>query len=445
MPAPAVTTPAPHKFTILAVLGGLVLFVELARLVVFMAIGDPIRGTGWSVTPWNAFITRHACTTAYWGAATGVDQKPDVYQPSNYLAGRDPATGRAIERQIGAYPIDPYEYPPTFLLLPRLLTPLTPEFTSFHRLWAVLNVFVVIGGVVVVARRVDRANSGRSLWLVPLALLPLGIISTFQTGNAQLLFVVIAMLAMLAFEQRRPAIGGLLLAYAIVGKLFPGLLLVYLVVRRDWRAVAWTAAWGAALSLVALANVGWAPFAHFLDHLPGLLSGEAFPMLRVPGPPNISLSVPGIVLKLPAFGAPALPFVSLKIAGWIFTAIIVSATVRLALRPVAARLAPLAWLAVLGLATLRSPFLPGYGVFQGVWIASIVLAVCWADRRRRLWALGLWLLLLPTTAGPAPVPPWVVATGTTIQTIAVLALVGLAVQVGREAATKPLPTPAIAT
>ena len=35
----------------------------------------------------------------------------------------------------------------------------------------------------------------------------------------------------------------LLLAYAIVSKLFPGVLLFYLLLRRDWRAVGWTAAW----------------------------------------------------------------------------------------------------------------------------------------------------------------------------------------------------------
>jgi hypothetical protein len=421
---------APHKFTILAGLAAAVTLVELVRLIVFMASGG--IPAAWSVTPWNPFLTRHSCTTAYWVAATEIDASPDVYAPATYSLGRSPE-GRDIPRSIGPYNIDPYEYPPTFLLLPRPLTWLATDFASFRLLWGGLVTVAAMAGVIVVARRIDRENGARSLWLVPLALLPLGVTSTFQSGNAQLFFVVLGMLAMLAFERRRAAIGGLLLGYAIVGKLFPGLLLVYLVVRREWRAVAWTAGWAAALTAIAIADVGWTPFAHFLDHLPRLLSGEAFPMLRAPGPPNISLSVPGIVLKLPSLGGPALPFVALKIAGWIFSAVILWATVRLALRPVAPRLAPLAWLVILGLATLRSPFLPGYGVFQGVWIASILLAVAWADVRRRLIVLALWAALVWTTAGPPSLPPFVIAGLTTLQTIAILALFGIAVRVGRDA------------
>ena len=42
----------------------------------------------------------------------------------------------------------------------------------------------------------------------------------------------------------------------------------------------WTAGWAAILTLVTIADIGWAPFPAFFDHLPRLLSGEAFPMLR---------------------------------------------------------------------------------------------------------------------------------------------------------------------
>ena len=85
---------------------------------------------------------------------------------------------------------------------------------------------------------------------------------------------------MLLFERQRHAAGGALLAYAIVSKLFPGVLLFYLLLRRDWRAVGWTAAWSVVLVAITLADVGSVPFAAFLEHLPGLLSGEAFPAFR---------------------------------------------------------------------------------------------------------------------------------------------------------------------
>jgi alpha-1,2-mannosyltransferase len=437
MVTPPLATPAPHKFTILAVAGGVVLLVMLVRLLVFAQAPAPLPAIGWSVTPWNAFVTRHACTTAYWQAATEVERSPDVYAPANYSTGRVGPDGREIPRFIGPYAVDPYEYPPTFLLLPRALTVIAPGFPQFRLLWGVMNLAVVIAAVVLVARRVDRENGTRSLWLAPLALAPLTVFHVFQSGNAQLFFVALAMLGMLAFERGRHAVGGLLLAYAIVGKLFPGLLVVYLAVRRDWRALAWTTAWALGLTLVTIADVGWAPFTAFLDHMPKLLSGEAFPMLRMQGPPDVSQSVPGLVLKLPRFGGPVLPFEALKIAGWIFSVVIVWATVRLALRPVAPRLAPLAWLVVLGLATLRSPFLPGYGAFQGVWVATILLALTWSDARRRALALLLWAPLLWMTAGPPTLPPLVIATASTLQTIAILALFGLAVRIGRAAAVQP--------
>lgn len=425
-----------RRYAALSIAGGLVLLVMLVRLAIFAQAPAPLPASSWSVMPWNAFVTRHACATAYWKAATEVERTPNVYAPSMFDFGRVDANGRPIPLYIGPYAVDPYEYPPTFLLLPRLLALVTPDFPAFRLVWGALATLVTILGVAVVARRIDRENATRSLWLAPLALLPLGILTTFQGGNAQLFFVVLGMLAMLAFERGRHPIGGLLLGYAIVGKLFPGLLLVYLIVRRDWRAVAWTAGWSAVLTLVTIADVGWAPFAAFLEHVPKLLSGEAFPMLRFPGPSDVSLSVPGLVLKLKRFGGPDLPFVALKIAGWVYSAIILWATVRLALRPVSPQLAPLAWLVVLGLATLRSPFLPGYGVFQGAWIATILLALRWQDRPARWLLLALWASLLWMTAGPQTTPLWVISAATTVQIAAILTLFALAVRIGRRAAAR---------
>ena len=51
--------------------------------------------------------------------------------------------------------------------------------------------------------------------------------------------------------------------------------------------------------------------------------------------------------------------------------------------------------------------------------------------------LGLWLTLVPTTAGPAAIPLGVISVFTTIQTVAVLALMAIAVRVGRETARRP--------
>jgi len=437
--AAALASTVPHPgarstrgFVVLAAIGAIAAVVMLIRLAVFAA--HPAPPAAWSVAPWSPFMTRHACSTAYWSAATRIEQTPDVWDIKGYTLGQDPATGRLIPRSIGAFNIDPYEYPPTFLLAPRALAALTPDYFAFRHVWLLLNVVLVIAGMIVVARHFDAATGSRTLWLLPLAVAPLTTMYALQMGNAQLLYVVIAMLGLAAVERRYLALGGLLLAFAIVGKMFPAVILLYLGVRRDWRAVAWTCAWAMVFVLVTIADVGWAPFPFFFDHLPRLLSGEAFPMLRAPITAANSLSIPGVVLKLPALGGPPVPFASIKFAGWIYSAIVVWATVRLALRPVAPRYTPLAWLTVLGLAALRSPFLPTYGAFPGAWLAAILLAMCWSDRRRWWAVLALWAILVPTTAGPTPMPIWVVAAFTTLQTAAVVALMAIAIRVARGAA-----------
>jgi hypothetical protein len=240
------------------------------------------------------------------------------------------------------------------------------------------------------------------------------------------------MVALLAFERRWYAVGGLLLAFAIVGKMFPGILLLYLALRGDWRAVGWTAGWAAALVLVTIADVGWTPFPFFLAHLPKLLSGEAFPMLRQTITTANNMSMPGLVLKLAAFGGPVVPFEAIKYAGWVYTIVVVGLTVQLARRPVSDRYAPLAWLTILGVTAFRSPFLPTYGMFPGAWLAAMLFAICWTDARRWWVVLGLWLVLVPVTAGPVPFPVWAVALFTTTQTAAALGLMSIAIRVGRD-------------
>ena len=151
----------------------------------------------------------------------------------------------------------------------------TPDFWQFRRLWFALSLAGVTLSLFAIARRLDTALGTQAVWLTPWVLVPVrAIIGTLQAGNVQLLFIGAAVAAMLLFERQRHAVGGAILVYAIVSKLFPGVLLFYLLLRRDWRAVGWTAAWSVALAALTLADVGAAPFAAFLEHLPRLLSGE---------------------------------------------------------------------------------------------------------------------------------------------------------------------------
>jgi hypothetical protein len=229
-------------------------------------------------------------------------------------------------------------------------------------------------------------------------------IGTLQVGNLQAIVFALAMLAMVFLAQRRYAVGGALLAFVTVSKLFPGLLLVYLLVQRKWRALAWTAGLTVVLVAISLLDTGRAPYSALFNHLPGLLGGEAFPALRNPGAIAINYSVPGMAFKLRLFGIPGASFAAMKIVGWIYTLIVLSVTVIVARRTLNRVEQPLAWLAILILASLRSPFLPGYAIIPALWLLTLLAAVVGPTVRTLYFALLAWLILnisVPVS-GPDP-------------------------------------------
>ena len=289
---------------------------QLARLCVFIinpaevgcAIG-PSRGLGLTVN--------HSCLSAYYVAARSAATVPNVYAYELYAFPSESPTALRRPRLIGSFNIDAYEYPPPFLLLPRTLAILAPDFLRFRMLWFALNGAVMIIGLLAVARMLGPIAGTRALLLSPLVLASDLTIGTLQAGNLQAIVFSLAMIAMVLLAQRRYAAGGALLAFVTVSKLFPGLLIVYLLVRREWRALAWTMGVIAVLVGISLLDTGWAPYNAFLHHLPRLLGGEAFPAFRNPGAIAKNYSVPGMAFKLQLFGIQGASFGAMKIVGWI--------------------------------------------------------------------------------------------------------------------------------
>ena len=242
-------------------------------------------------------------------------------------------------------------------------------------------------------------------------------------GNIQLAVIAAAATAMLLFERRSYAGGGLLLAYVTVSKLFPGVLVFYLLLRRDWRAVGWTSAWSVVFAVATLAAFGATPYVDFLEHMPKLLSGEAFPAFRNLHAIGVNQSVPGLVFKLKLWGVPHMDFTAMKIVGWIYTAVVVAVTAWLALRVRPRGREPFIWLIILILATLRSPFLPTYAGFPTLWLATLA-AAAFADRpaivRTAVVVWGMHAILF----GLGTIDPRVNAVWTTIQTVATFVFIG---------------------
>ena len=201
------------------------------------------------------------------------------------------------------------------------------------------------------------------------------------------------MIAMVLLTQRRYAAGGALLAFATVSKLFPGLLIVYLLVRREWRALAWTSGMIAALAVISLLDTGWTPYSAFFDHLPRLLSGESFPAFRNPGAFAKNYSVPGMAFKLQLFGITGASFGAMKIVGWIYTLVVLAATVIIARRNLNREEEPVAWLTILILASLRSPFLPAYAVIPVLWLLTLLAATVAPTVKMLCGTLLAWVIL----------------------------------------------------
>lgn len=383
---------ASRALKVISGLATLAALFQLARVCIFIvnpaqvscAI-SPSRGLG--------LVNTHSCLSAYYVAARSAATSPNVYAYELYSFPSESPTALRKPRRIESFNIDAYEYPPPFLLLPRALAILAPDFLRFRMIWFALNGVVILIGILAVVRILGPVAGTRALLLSPLVLASDLMIGTLQVGNLQAMIFFLTMIAMVLVAQRRYAAGGALLAFVTVSKLFPGLLLVYLLVRREWRALAWTSGMIAALVVLSLLDTGWAPYNAFLDHLPRLLGGEAFPAFRNPGAVAKNYSVPGMAFKLQLFGIAGASFGTMKIVGWIYTLVVLAITVIVARRTLNREEEPLAWLTILIVASLRSPFLPAYAVIPVLWLLTLLAATVAPTVRMLCGTLLAWAIL----------------------------------------------------
>ena len=317
----------------------------------------------------DPFYVGHSCYSAYWQAAelarSGVE---NLYDTSHYA-------GFA-----GRFKIDEFFYLPQFLLLPAVGTALGGDFLSLRAAWFVLETALVGGAMVALCRWVGGAVGRRAALLLPAVWLASPVLVTLQLGNFQLAAIAMSVLAMVSFERGRPLLGGALLGFAVF-KLFPGLLGIYLIATRQWRAVGWTLAFSALYTVAVYAWLGAAPFEAFVHYqAPRILSGEAWSFLWLDGlEPVVAIndSVPGLALKLDALGVGGMTPAIEKAVSWVWTLAVFALAIFAARR--AAKMSRLelvsTWLALLALAAYRSPFVPDHnGLFAPIWLWLLVAA-----------------------------------------------------------------------
>lgn len=399
--------------------------LQVARLAVFMI--DPSR-VAFSFAPSSLWEQQHSCLSAYHVAAEA-SSTSNIYDNALYSMPDDDPDGPRKARMLGAFKIDVFEYPPPFLLLPGALHSLTPEFLDLRMVWFALSGGLLLFGLVTVAGFLGPVMGTRALLLGPFVWLAPTTMSTLQKGNVQVIIVVAALLAMVLFERRQPIAGGALLAFATASKIYPVLLVAYLLVRRQWRAVAWTAAWGVALCALSLATFGWDPYVAFLDHLPRLMSGEAFPAFRNPGAMAINLSIPGLLFKAKHFGASGITFDQAGLLGLAYMVVVLAVTVWAAWRSPRAEERALTWMAIVILATLRSPFLPvAYGTLPPLWLLTLLVAASDPRGRALAAAFGAWLVLSFNWPMDWPIDLRWLAVATVVQLLLIVIVVARALR-----------------
>lgn len=397
---------------------------QFARLAVFMVAPNM---PAYSQFPSSAWERAHSCLSAYFVAGQAIPTTPNVYDEALFSLPSDPSAPR-VPKTMGVFKIDAYEYPPPFLLLPRALGLIAPDFLRLRMVWYGMTAGVLLVAMLAVARLLGPAAGTRAILLAPLVWAGFPMLNSLQKGNVQVLIIAISMLAMVLFARGRDAAGGALLGYASVAKIYPGMLVLYLILRRQWRAVAWTSAFALLCVLLSVADTGIAPIRAFVANLPGILGGEAFAAFRKPTATAINVSIPGIVFKLKLFGVAGMSFATSKVLGWIYTLVVVAAIAFAARRTIRDDEAPPVWLAILILATLRSPFLPqGYGIFTGIWLMTLVAARRPPTVKTILLVVVGWLcmnLYVPMDWGIAPRNLALISTipQTTMVVVTILAL-----------------------
>lgn len=396
---------------------------QLVRLTVFTVA--PTRDD-FAAVPWSSFSRHHYCGTAYFVAGGVAREVTNVYDNALYDHPDSVATAQRKPRTIDGFNVDVYEYPPPFLLLPRTLMQLAPDLTRFRMVWFGLSSASLLVAMLIVASALSRAQATRAVLLMPLVWAGMTTIAGLQMGNFQVMTLAISMTGMAMFSRRHDLAGGALLGFAVAGKLFPGMLVLYLAVRREWRPVVATCLGGLLIALLALWDMGVAPFAAFVHHLPRLLGGEAFAAFRNPAAVAANLSIPGLVFKLRFFGLPDVGFGGAKLVGWIYTVIAVTVTVLLARR---GRGGPIAWITVLVLATLRSPFLPvTYAGVAPLWLLTLLGAENVVRGRALMWIGLAWLAFELVWPVDWPLDPRVASAINLVPMATMLALVVLAVR-----------------
>jgi hypothetical protein len=339
-----------------------------ARLGLFVT--DPTQIWA-SAFPPVAESAEHQCSAAYVRAGElAAHGRSNLWDPAAYEEG----TSSEIDG-LSPFIADPYEYPPPFTVLPRVAVAATNDYQLIRNVWFGLSAVGFLVAFVVLAVWIRGRAGATSLLLLPSVMLSFPTLFGLQFGQAHLLIVAAAIVAMVQFARGRTLGGAALLAFAIVTKIFPAILLVHLAVRRQWRDIAVTLVAVAGMTVLAALVLGSGAMTAFVsEHVPRMANGEAFAFAEN-NPDNHSIY--GIAFKLGTLGLEAGGRDLASLLAWLWTALVIVLAIRgsrVTSEPARASDAVL-WLGLICLATLRSPFAPIYTTIGTLWLLTVAVDV----------------------------------------------------------------------
>ncbi|HND34412.1 MAG TPA: glycosyltransferase family 87 protein, partial [Myxococcota bacterium] len=353
------------------------------------------REQSYGLVPENEFINYHSCLSAYIQAARlARDGVENVYAAELWWDQEATPKALAYKEEYRPFRLDSYAYPTPFLLVPTLLAQ-AGNFVAQRGVWFALSGLYVALGLWIVGRWVGGTSGRTALLLIPLVWVSTPSTLLLHVGNAHGWVVVSAMLALVAFERRRPALGGLLLAFAIISKISPGLLLLVLLVQRRFREVGWTLLGCLLFTLVGIGAFGTGSLLAFVQYeMPRLASGDALRFLAEDHSVPINIAPFGMPFKLAALGLPLSdPWAAARTLGTLYSVVIVVVTAIGAWRGGGRRAQAELWAGVLTLAALRSPLAPVYAMLSLVWLFTLH-AVDLKGLRSQLGLALLWIFVI---------------------------------------------------
>lgn len=379
-----------------------VAILRIAAVGVFIA---DVSRVEFSVAPDDPFRRVHSCMSAYAEAARFLDEGAhNVYERDLYRPG-------GADRRIGALRVDPFHYPPPFLLAAQAVRAAAPDFWRFRRLWFTMQALVLAGAVVGLAAWVGGL-AGLIVLFGGLVILALPhAVFTLQQGNFQITAVPLAAISFALLLSGRSAPGAAGLAFAALAKIFPGILVVPLLAARRWRSVGWVAAMGLLVLALGLVTQGVQPLRDFVStSLPEISSGAAFPQSELPHTVRVNWSAYGQTVRLRELGVSwltqprglmvsqlyGLAVVAFAVwAGWRMRFDVATRDGRIA--------ALLLCLGLVSLASFRSPFVgAGYGGTATLWILALFAARTTGHRHASLWLAAMLALGVVTWMIPSP-------------------------------------------